>query len=146
MYEAWLDFCRVIFWRSSYFISIDSLIFTTEHLFFFLRKGEKNFQTTPLKRFRVRGLVIFREGVSTLNIHSILWEPLDFIQLLAYNLLVFFFLFKGRKVIKKKKRDLFIYIFYWFGRTRSFAYVPVRDQNLVVRGRNCRLICCVFFY
>ena len=27
----------------------------------------------------------------------------------------------------------------------SFAYVPVRDQNLVVRGRNWRLICCVFF-
>ena len=27
----------------------------------------------------------------------------------------------------------------------SFAYVPMRDQNLVVRGRNWRLICCVFF-
>jgi len=28
----------------------------------------------------------------------------------------------------------------------SFAYVPVRDQNLVVRGWNWRLICfCVFF-
>ena len=27
----------------------------------------------------------------------------------------------------------------------SFAYVPVRDQNLVVRGRNWRLIGCVFF-
>jgi len=27
----------------------------------------------------------------------------------------------------------------------SFAYVPVRDQNLVVRGWNWRLICfCVF--
>ena len=27
----------------------------------------------------------------------------------------------------------------------SFAYVPVRDQNLVVRGKNYRLICFVFF-
>jgi len=27
----------------------------------------------------------------------------------------------------------------------SFAYVPVRDQNLVVRGKNWRLICLVFF-
>jgi len=27
----------------------------------------------------------------------------------------------------------------------SFAYVLVRDQNLVVRGRNRRLICFVFF-
>jgi len=27
----------------------------------------------------------------------------------------------------------------------SFAYVPVRDQNLVVWGRNWRLICFVFF-
>jgi len=26
----------------------------------------------------------------------------------------------------------------------SFAYVPVRDQNLVVRGWNWRLICFVF--
>jgi len=44
-----------------------------------------------------------------------------------------------------QERDLLIYIFYWFGRTGSFAYVPVRDQNLVVRGKNWRLICfCVF--
>ena len=28
----------------------------------------------------------------------------------------------------------------------SFAYVPVRDQNLVVRGKNRRLICFVYFY
>jgi len=28
----------------------------------------------------------------------------------------------------------------------SFAYVPVRDQNLVVRGKKWRLICFVFFY
>jgi len=34
-------------------------------------------------------LVIFREGISTLNIRSTLREPLDFIQLLCYNLLVF---------------------------------------------------------
>jgi len=27
----------------------------------------------------------------------------------------------------------------------SFAYVPVRDQNLVVRGKNYRLIGFVFF-
>ena len=27
----------------------------------------------------------------------------------------------------------------------SFAYVPVRDQNLVVQDRNWRLIGCVFF-
>ena len=36
----------------------------------------------------------------------------------------------------RRKRSLFIYIYYWFGRTRSFAYVPVRDQKLVVRGKN----------
>jgi len=49
------------------------------------------------------------------------------------------------EMIKEKKETYFIYIFYCLGRTRSFAYVPVRDQNLVVRGRNWRLIDFVFF-
>jgi len=47
------------------------------------------------------------------------------------------------KVIKK--RDLFIYNFIDLEGRVSFAYVPVRDQNLVVRGKNQRLICFVFF-
>ena len=39
---SWASLSRH-FWRSSYFISIDSLFyFTTEHLFFFLRKGGKS--------------------------------------------------------------------------------------------------------
>ena len=60
-------------------LAFDSLIyFTTEHLIFY-RKGGKSSNYPVFERFRVRGLVIFREGVSTLNIHSILWEPLDFI-------------------------------------------------------------------
>jgi len=44
-----------------------------------------------------------------------------------------------------KKRDLFIYNFIDLEGRVSFAYVPVRDQNLVVRGKNWRLICFVFF-
>jgi len=40
------------------------------------------------------------------------------------------------KVIKRKKETYFIYIFYDLEGRVSFAYVPVRDQNLVVRGRN----------
>ena len=53
-------------------LAFDSLIyFTTEHLIFF-RKGGKKFKPPHIERFRVRGLVIFMEGVSTLNIHSIL--------------------------------------------------------------------------
>jgi len=38
-------------------------------------------------------------------------------------------------VNKEKKKPSYLH-FYWFRRTRSFAYVPVRNQNLVVRGRN----------
>ena len=58
--------------------------------FNFFRKREKSSNYPILKRFRVRGLVIFREGVSTLNIHSILWEPLDFYLInCAINLLAF---------------------------------------------------------
>jgi len=44
-----------------------------------------------------------------------------------------------------KKRDLFIYNFIDLEGRVSFAYVPVRDQNLVVQGKNWRLICFVFF-
>jgi len=40
------------------------------------------------------------------------------------------------KVIKRKKETYFIYIFYDLEGWVSFAYVPVRDQNLVVWGRN----------
>ena len=43
-----------------------------------------------MKEIRVRGLVIFREGISTLNIRSTLREPFDFIQFfLCYYLLNF---------------------------------------------------------
>jgi len=62
---------------------------------------------------------MFREGISTLNIRSILREPLDFIYFLCYNLLIF------KNEIEwwlKEKKNIFIYIFYWFGRTGSFAY------------------------
>jgi len=54
----------------------------------FQKKGEKSSKLPPFKRFRVRGLVIFREGVSTVNIHSILWEPLDFIYFCAITYLL----------------------------------------------------------
>jgi len=47
-------------------------------------------------------------------------------------------------VNKEKKKPIYLH-FYWFERTRSFAYVPVRDQNLVVRSKNYCLIGCVFF-
>jgi len=50
----------------------------------------------------------------------------------AMNLLAFE---KEFKVILKKD-TYFIYIFYDLEGRVSFAYVPVRDQNLVVRGRN----------
>jgi len=51
---------------------------------------------------------------------------------------------KKVKVVKEKG-DLLIYIFIDLEGRVSFAYVPVRDQNLVVRGKNRRLIGCVFF-
>ena len=44
---------------------------------------------------------------------------------------------------EKKKKPSYLH-FFLFRRTGSFAYVPVRDQNLVVRGRNFRLIGFVF--
>jgi len=47
--------------------------------------------------------------------------------------------------VVKEKGDLLIYIFIDLEGRVSFAYVPVRDQNLVVRGKNRRLIGCVFF-
>jgi len=42
---------------------------------------------------------------------------------------------KELEVIKKKRIYLSIFFIDLEGRV-SFAYVPVRDQNLVVRGRN----------
>jgi len=45
---------------------------------------------------------------------------------------------------EKKKKPSYLH-FYWFGRTKSFAYVPVRDQNLVVRAKNYCLFGFVFF-
>ena len=47
-------------------------------------------------------------------------------------------------MIKRRKTYLSMCFIDLEGRV-SFAYVPVRDQNLVVRGRNRRLICFVFF-
>ena len=47
---------------------------------FYWGKGGK-VQNTLLKEIRVRGLVIFREGISILNIRSTLREPFDFIFL-----------------------------------------------------------------
>jgi len=62
-------------------------------------------------------------------------------NVLCYNLLI---PKKGVKVVKEE-RDLLIYIFIDLEGRVSFAYVPVKDQNLVVRGKNWRLICFVFF-
>jgi len=45
---------------------------------------------------------------------------------------------------KREKKPSYLH-FYWFRRIWSFAYVPVRDQNLVVQGKNFRLIGFVFF-
>ena len=99
-----------------------------------------------MKRFRVQGLVIFREGVSTLNIHSTLWEPLDFIHFMCYNLLALEDGVKERVVIKRR-RGLFLFTFIIdLEGLGHLPTLPVRDQNLVVRGRNCCLICfCVFY-
>jgi len=36
----------------------------------------------------------------------------------------------------KKKETYFIYIFYDLEGRVSFGYVPVRDQNLIVRTKN----------
>ena len=77
------------FGSRGYLVSVWLTYFTTEHLIVFKKKRGKKFKLPHvLKRFWVRGLVIFREGVSTLNIHSILWEPLDFIKL-CYKLACF---------------------------------------------------------
>ena len=35
--------------------------------------------------------------------------------------------------LKERRKKVFVY-FYWFGKTKSFAYIPEWDQN-VVRGR-----------
>jgi len=59
----------------SIWLAFDSLLFTTELLINFQKYGKKI--NHHFKRLRVRVLVIFREGVSTLNIHSILLEPLE---------------------------------------------------------------------
>jgi len=77
-YHGFYIKCRIIFRRSSYLISIDSLFLFTTKLLIFQKKVEKS-SNTIFKRFRVRGLVIFRKGVSTLNTRSTLREPLDFI-------------------------------------------------------------------
>jgi len=45
-------------------------------------------------------------------------------------------------VIKRKERSL---LSTFFGRTRSFSYVPVRDQNLVIWGRNFQ-VCFISFW
>jgi len=58
-------------------------------LLIFQKEVEKSSNYHILKRFRVRGLVTFREGVSSLNVRSILREPLDFIHFLCYNLLAY---------------------------------------------------------
>jgi len=52
---------------------------------------------------------------------------------------------KRFKVIKEKKKTYLSTFFIDLEGRVSFAYVPVRNQNLVVRGRNRRLICFVFF-
>jgi len=36
--------------------------------------------------------------------------------------------------VMRKKRIYFFYYF-WFGKTKFFAYVSMMDQNLVVRGK-----------
>jgi len=48
-------------------------------------------------------------------------------------------------VVKGKKKTYLSTFFIDLEGRVSFAYVPMRDQNLVVRGRNWRLICDVFF-
>jgi len=48
-------------------------------------------------------------------------------------------------VNKEKKKSLVIYIFIDSEGQVPFAYVPVRDQNLVVWGKNFCLISLVFF-
>jgi len=59
----------------------------------------------------VRGLVIFRECISTLSIRSTLREPFDFILLfLRYKLTYFLFGRKGlRIVIKRRKRPSYLH-------------------------------------
>jgi len=48
-------------------------------------------------------------------------------------------------VIKRKERSLLSTFFIDSEGQVPFAYVPVRDQNLVVRDKNWRLIGLVFF-
>jgi len=78
----------------------------------FLRKGEKVQITHVLKRLRVRGLVIFRQGIRTLNIRSTLREPFDFIlSFLCYKLTCFLFERRNLRIVIKRKETFFIYIF-----------------------------------
>jgi len=78
----------------------------------FLRKGEKVQITHVLKRLRVRGLVIFRQGIRTLNIRSTLQEPFDFIlSFLCYKLTCFLFERRNLRIVIKRKETFFIYIF-----------------------------------
>ena len=53
--------------------------------------------------------------------------------------------FKVMKRKEKKKRPILSTFFIDLEGRVSFAYVLVWDQNLVVRGKNWRLICFVFF-
>jgi len=89
-----------------YLTSFDSLFLFTTELFNFLKKGEK-VQITHLKEIRVRGLVISREGISTLNIRSTLREPFDFILLFCAITCLFLFIRRNWKIeIKRKERSL----------------------------------------
>jgi hypothetical protein len=49
-------------------------------------------------------------------------------------------------MVIKRKRNIFIYIFYDLEGRVSFAYVPARDQNLVVRGKNPSDLFDVFYF
>ena len=49
------------------------------------------------------------------------------------------------RLIKRKKKTFLFTFFIDFEERVPFAYVSVRDKNLVVRGRNYRLIGFVFF-
>ena len=73
----------------------------------------------------------------------VLYENLS--VLFAFCVLTYLFFRRKKSSDWKKRKRHIIYIFYWFERTGSFAYVPVRDQNLVVRGKNWRSIGFVFF-
>jgi hypothetical protein len=97
--------------------SVDSQFLDSPPSFYFSKKMGKVPNNPIFLEIKGSGLVTLRESISTRNVYSL-----------------------------KKKREKCFLLFFLFGKTYSLLhYVPVRDQNLVVRGKKSRVSCLIDF-